>query len=156
MGIRITGVSVPWGFGVSWEYRESDATIARRVLTFLEGRRILYEPLNAQIFYYVGESATQIRDMLTQESSGSAGEQLTSLLKEIRRAVIEFKTKLERIEQSERSGVGGDLREEKALALGEMRGRVNPILALIAAKYEIEVEPELAAVLQPSPEPASS
>jgi hypothetical protein len=152
MGIRITGVSVPWGFGVSWEYRESDASIVRRVLTFLEGRRILYEPLNTQIFNYVGQSATDIKEMLTQESSGPAGELLTSFLKEIRRAVIEFKTKLERIEQSERSEVGKNLREEKVLALGEMRGRVNPVLALLAAKYEIEVEPELAAVLQPSPE----
>lgn len=152
MGIRITGVSVPWGFGVSWEYRESDASIVRRVLTFLEDRRILYEPLNAQLFYYAGLSAAEIRNMLTAEGSGSAGELLTSLLKEIRRAFAEFMTKLERIEQSERSGGGKDLREEKVLALGEMRGHVNPILALLAAKYEIEVEPELAAVLQPSPE----
>src|SRR5262245_1124579 len=123
MGIRITGVSLPWGFGVSWEYRESDADIVRRVLTFLEDRRILYEPLNAQLFYYVGQSAAEIRDMLTRESSGSAGEPLTNFLKEISAAVTEFMRRLEKIERSERSGLGEGLREEKVLALGEMRGR---------------------------------
>lgn len=151
MGIRITGVSSPW-FGVSWEYRGSDADIVRRVLTFLEDRRVLYEPLNAQLFYYVGQSAAEIRDMLTRESSGSGGEHLIGFLKEIRAAVTEFLRRLEKIELSERSTPGEDLREEKVLALGEMRGRVNPILALLAAKYEIEVEPDLAAVLQPSME----
>ena len=40
------------------------------------------------------------------------------------------------------------MRDQQVLALGEMRGRVNPLLALLAEKYQIEVEEELAAALR--------
>ncbi|MGD0064613.1 MAG: DUF6650 family protein [Streptosporangiaceae bacterium] len=125
--VRITGVSTPW-LGVSWEYRESDADVVRRVFSFLEDRRVLYEPLNAQIFFYVGQSASEIRQMLTRElGAGSVGEQLSE------------------------SADALQIHDQQVLALGEMRGRVNSILALLAEKYRIEVEEELAAALQ-SPE----
>ena len=40
---RITGLSVPV-FGVSWTPPAAEVTIARRVVTFLEDRRVLYNP----------------------------------------------------------------------------------------------------------------
>ena len=148
--VRITGLSTPW-FGVSWEYRESDADVVRRVFSFLEDRRVLYEPLNAQIFSYVSQSATDIRQMLTRElGTGSVGEQLAESFEAIRAALRRFMDDLEKIEQRERSGQLDPLqiRDQQVLALGEMRGRVNPILALLAEKYQIEVEEEIAAALQ--------
>jgi len=154
--VRITGVSSPW-LGASWEYLESDADVIRRVLSFLEDRRVLYEPLNAQLFFYVGQSAAQIREMLTRElGTGRVGEQLAGSLKDVRAALRRFMNDLDRIEQLERSGVADPLqiRDQQVLALGEMRGHVSPVLALLADKYHIEVEQELAAALQP-PEQAS-
>jgi hypothetical protein len=44
----------------------------------------------------------------------------------------------------------GEIRERQVRALGEARGRANPILATLAAKYETDVEDELAAVLEAS------
>lgn len=149
--VRVTGISAPW-FGVSWEYRESDADVVRRVFSFLEDRRVLYEPLNAQLFFYVGQSASEIRQMLTQElGAGSVGEQLAESFKIIRSALRRFMSDLEKIEQHERSGQMDlvQIRDQQVLALGEMRGRVNPVLALLAEKYRIEVEEEMAAALQP-------
>ena len=150
--VRITGVSTPW-FGASWEYRESDADVVRRVLSFLEDRRVLYEPLNAQLFSYVGQSATEIRQMLTQElgTGGLAGEDLIRALKDIRAALRKFMTDLDKVEQLEGTGLTDPLqiRDRQILALGEMRGHVIPIVASIADKYQIEVEQELAAALQP-------
>jgi hypothetical protein len=148
--VRITGISTPW-LGVSWEYRESDAVVVRRVFSFLEDRRVLYEPLNAQIFFYVGQSAAEIRQMLTQElGASSLGEQLSESFKTIRAALRRFMDDLEKLDQPERSGLMDPLQihDQQVLALGEMRGRVNPLLALLAEKYRIEVEEELAAALQ--------
>lgn len=148
--VRITSIGTPW-FGVGWEYRESDADVARRVLSFLEDRRMLYEPLNAQIFFYVGQSAAEIRQMLTQElGAAPVGEQLSESLKAVRAALRKFMDDLDKLEQSERSGLTDPLQihDQQVLALGEMRGRVNPILALLAKKYQIEVEEEFAAALQ--------
>ena len=39
---RLTGISCPI-FGVSWNPAETDISIARRVIIFLEPRRVLYE-----------------------------------------------------------------------------------------------------------------
>lgn len=148
--VRITGISTPW-LGASWEYRESDADVVRRVFSFLEDRRVLYEPLNAQIFFYVGQSASEIRQMLTQElGTSSLGKQLSESLQAIRAALRRFMDDLEKLDQSEPSGLMDPLQihDQQVLALGEMRGRVNPLLALLAEKYRIEVEEELATALQ--------
>jgi hypothetical protein len=148
--VRITSVSTPW-FGVGWEYRESDADVVRRVFSFLEDRRVLYESLNAQTFFYVGESAAKIRQMLTQElGTGLVGEQLSESFKAILSALRKFMSDLEKLDQRQRSELSDPLkiRDQQVLVLGEMRGRVNPILASLAEKYRIEVQEELAAALQ--------
>jgi hypothetical protein len=49
------------GGGVSWEDVESDADIVRRVVNFLEDRRVLYQPLDAEIFAAVGQSIRENR-----------------------------------------------------------------------------------------------
>jgi Family of unknown function (DUF6650) len=148
--VRITSIGTPW-FSVGWEYRESDADVVRRVFSFLEDRRVLYEPLNAQIFSYVGQSAAQIRQMLDQElGTGLVSDQLSKSFKAILSALRKFMNDLEKLEQRQGSGLSDPLevRDQQVLALGEMRGRVNPILASLAEKYRIEVEEELAAALQ--------
>lgn len=144
---KITGLSTPW-VGVSWVEVDSDADIVRRVFNFLEDRRVLYEPLNAQLFMYVGSSVKDIREMLTKElATPPEAEQLASFLKEIRAALRKLNTDLEAIEHSGLVNPG-EIRERQVLALGEARGRVNPIFATLAAKYETDVEDELAAVLE--------
>jgi len=125
--------------------------VVRRVFSFLGDRRVLYEPLNAQIFSYVGQSAAQIRQMLDQElGTGLVSDQLSKSFKAILSALRKFMNDLEKLEQRQGSGLSDPLevRDQQVLALGEMRGRVNPILASLAEKYRIEVEEELAAALQ--------
>jgi hypothetical protein len=150
---RLTGISTPWG-GASWDYRETDADIARRLITFLEDRRVLYEPLNAQTFFYVGRSAGEIRETLTGALDGVTAEPLAELIREVRALLRGFMSELDRIAQS---GLYEPFeRDQQVLALGEMRGRVNPLVAQIAAKYEIEVEEELAAALNPPSDAADN
>lgn len=40
---RLTGISTPLG-GVSWQATELEVSAARRVVSFLEDRRVLYAP----------------------------------------------------------------------------------------------------------------
>ena len=144
---KITGVSTPW-VGISWAEVESDADIVRRVIVFLEDRRVLYEPLNAQLFFYVGQSANEIRNKLTEAlDAGPDAEALAWHLREIRAALRKLNTDLDRLEHSEVADPT-ELRERQVLALGEMRGRANPLVAALALKYNVEVENELADALE--------
>jgi len=45
---RLTGISTPV-IGVSWEPPVSESDAARRVLVFLEDRRVLYEPSELEV-----------------------------------------------------------------------------------------------------------
>jgi len=146
--VEITGLSLPW-FGVTWQYREADGDIARRLLVYLEDSRVLFEPLNAQSFVAASPSANDIREMITVElGNANAGAELSEAMRTIRAAARRFMTDLDRIEQANLEPQ--QERERQVLALGEMRGRANPVIAAIADKYNVEVEEELAAALEKS------
>jgi hypothetical protein len=152
---RITGVATPWG-GISWEVVDSDADIVRRVFNFLEDRRVLYEPLSAQLFEYVGQSVHDTREMLTRELDAGPGAELKKYLQNIRSELRRFNTQLDQIEHSGlAAGTPSDvIRQWQVLALGEMRGRVNSSLAVLAQNYNVEVDEDLAAALQPADDEA--
>jgi len=63
---RLTGFSVPL-FGVSWDPPEPDVAIARRVLAFLEDRRVLYNAYHLEVEEQCAHSVTEIRHFLTNE-----------------------------------------------------------------------------------------
>ncbi len=45
---RLTGISVPV-FGVSWNPPEADGAVVKRVVAFLEDRRVLYAPSEMEV-----------------------------------------------------------------------------------------------------------
>lgn len=63
---RLTGFSTPV-FGVSWDPAQSDVEVVRRVLSFLEDRRVLYAPDDAEVPSHCVESVLHIREYLTDE-----------------------------------------------------------------------------------------
>ncbi len=146
--IEIVGISLPW-FGVTWQYREADEGIARRLVVHLEDSRVLFEPVNTQSFVAAGPSANDIREIITVEfGTANAGAELSDAMRTIWAAARRFMTDLDRIEQANLDP--RQQRERQILALGEMRGRSNPVIAAIADKYKVEVEEELAAALEES------
>lgn len=48
MGIKITGVSVPFG-GVSWEYTEPEKKYIQDLFFYLESKRVLTNPMDMEI-----------------------------------------------------------------------------------------------------------
>jgi hypothetical protein len=65
---RMTGFSIPViGGGLSWTPTEGTKAVARRVLTFLEDRRVLYNPYWSEEAGHCVESVLDVRRMLTTE-----------------------------------------------------------------------------------------
>ncbi|ABK17584.1 DUF6650 family protein [Syntrophobacter fumaroxidans] len=61
---RLTGVSTPVG-GVNWTPPIAEADVAKKLLVFLEDRRVLFMPYDSEVGYYVVESILEIRQRLT-------------------------------------------------------------------------------------------
>lgn len=142
---RITGFSVPV-FGVSWNPPEPEIAVARRVLAFLEDRRVLFNPYHLEVADQCVQSVVMIRTFLTTEISGLAADsELGEHLRGIRAACRKFLNDMP-------SGHGGTLRlnwrgPEFFTQLGELRAAVGLRLAAIATMHGLDIEGDLASTL---------
>lgn len=146
---RLTGISVPLG-GLQWEYQESDAVIARRIVSYLEDRRVLFVPDNAEVPAHCIESVVEIRRFLTHElSSANERAHVAPTIRALRAAARKFLDALgPQLSELEygvlRNGTAGWVFNQ---ALGELRGVFGIHAALLAERYGIEVEPDLASIM---------
>jgi hypothetical protein len=62
---NIKGISTPIG-GISFEIPESDKEIIRKLLFFLEDRRVLFQSVCREYSIHVDESVLKIREQLTE------------------------------------------------------------------------------------------
>jgi hypothetical protein len=148
---RLTGISCPV-FGISWNPPETDRSIAKRVLTFLEDRRVLYTPSEIEIPDHCVQSVIRIREFLTNELTKVDVEaEITESFRAMRSACRKFLNTV----QAERDGriirfansPGHYASWEFNQALGEMRGIFGIHIARIAAQYGLDVEDDLAKIL---------
>lgn len=150
---RLTGISTPLG-GVSWQSSDLEVSAARRVIAFLEDRRVLYAPDELEVPDHCVHSVLEIRHFLSGELGKlEAKSEFAASLRAMRAACRKF---LER--------VGTDGREVALYAnhhghwaswtfysaLGEMRGTFGVHLAKIAAEFKLDIEDRLATIL-PAP-----
>jgi uncharacterized protein DUF6650 len=63
---RLTGISTPLG-GVSWQPTDLEVSAARRVIAFLEDRRVLYAPDELEVPDHCVHSVLEIRHFLSGE-----------------------------------------------------------------------------------------
>ena len=92
---RITGISTPLG-GVDFDLPEAEVVVARRVISRLEDRRVLYAPFSFESPEACVQSANQIRQTLTTELGQlTDGTQLRTVLQRIRQASRDFVTTIE-------------------------------------------------------------
>ena len=63
---RLAGISTPFG-GTSWQPAEMEIGAARRVIAFLEDRRVLYEPEQMEVPGHCVHSVIEIRHHLSDE-----------------------------------------------------------------------------------------
>jgi len=148
---RLTGFSIPI-FGVSWNPPEADITVARRVLTFLEDRRVFYNPYHMEMEYQCIESILETREFLT-ETIGNLGDksELAPHLQAIRAACREF---LDSVGEPGRPRLvqhrqRGPFETHFFQALGQLRGTSGVHIGAIAVMYGLPVEGQLAEILPP-------
>src|SRR3990167_5157710 len=139
---RITGVSTPI-LGVSWNPTDSEVAVARRVITFLEDRRVLYVPSEVEVPQHCVNSIADIRRFLTAELGSLASDgQLAKSISAMRSACRKFMTTVKADEKNIMAS-GWDRGHYASWvfigALGELRGVVGVHVAIISAAFGLDV-----------------
>jgi hypothetical protein len=157
---RITGFSIPI-FGISWSPPEADIVVARRVLTFLEDRRVLYNEFEVEVPQYCVASVLEIRHFLTEVMMEHAqADELQKNLRAMRAACRRFLERMHIDPEAEDSTIVRRVARQRLSiqdlllnqALGELRGVFGIHVAQIAVKYGLEVENQLATIFPPEPD----
>lgn len=146
---RLTGLSSPV-FGVSWNPPEADVIVARRVVTFLEDRRVLFVPSEMEVPEHCVRSVLEIRHYLTSELQRLPAEgHLSDPLRAMRAACRKFLDAVGRHDAIVRSGShsGHWASWEFNGSLGELRGVFGIHLARLVASFGIDIEDGLASIL---------
>jgi hypothetical protein len=148
--VRPTGFSLPPGFGIQWEFAEGDKAIARKVVIFLENRRLLFGERHMEDEMYCVRSAIEIRNWLTDlipsARDGGGAEQS---LRAIRAACTQFVNQAGPEARNFR-GLYGDGANLFGQALGQLRSLVGIQLALLVDRYKFKVEDDLLVIFPPS------
>lgn len=146
---RLTGFSVPV-FGVSWNPPEPEIKTAQRVISYLEDRRVLYNPYELEMPEHCVQSVLEIRHFLTDEIGMlSTGSELAATFRAMRAACRKF------LDSAHAHGPAGRPRGSFSdwtfnSGLGELRGVFGIHLAKLAAQHGLDIEDDLAAIL-PAP-----
>ena len=139
---KLTGISCPV-FGISWNPDESERKIARRIIVFLEARRVLYSPYELETVLPVVYSVTDIRDMLTNEIPRmKKGSKLEEYTRAMRNSCNKFLDKCRDDDEFRRcASMRGYMENWIFLsAIGELRGVFGVMIGQIAKAYGVDVE----------------
>jgi hypothetical protein len=147
---RLTGISCPV-FGMSWTPPEPDISVARRLITYLEDRRVLYQPCEVEIPEHCVHSIIEIRKYLTQELSKSdLSAELSNNLRAMRGACRKFLT---RVQCKDREIIPfanqhGHFASWIFMdAIGQLRGVFGVHLAQLAVRHGLDIEDDLAEII---------
>jgi len=139
----LTGFSTPV-FGVSWNPPETDREIVKKLITFLEDRRALYNPYNIETVLWVTESIMEIRKRLTDVlETLDDGSDISAHIRAMRAACRKYMDENE--VQLKIRGITH--RGESLTSLGELRGVFGIHIAQLCVKYGVDIEGELATIL---------
>ncbi len=132
---------------------EAETPRAARVLTFLEDRRVLFDPMDVEIAEYAGRSVMEIRQHLAQELMQiERASVLAASLRGMTGACHQFLSRT----QWDPSDVSPYPRRRSGppwadqvfhQALGELRGHFSVHIAQMAAAHGLDVEGRLATIL---------
>jgi hypothetical protein len=140
--------------GLEWEPPERESKVAQQVITFLEDRRVLFNPYYLEDGGYCVQSVLEIRHFLTETLQTLPNEPgLSQHLRVLRGACRNFLDKVQGNHRGRGYGAlyhGGPESQSFFIALGELRCTFGIHLGLIASTFHLGLEGDLASVL---PEP---
>lgn len=144
---RLTGISCPV-FGLSWSPPEADVTVAKRIITYLEDRRVLYQATELEIPAYCVDSVLEIRAMLTTELGKiSVTPEFESNLRAMRAACRKF---LDSVQVKDENIIRHGFSDRHYAswtflpAIGDLRSVFGIHVAQIAVRHGLDVEDNLA------------
>jgi hypothetical protein len=150
---RMTGISCPF-FGIGWNPTEPDISVAQRVLTFLEDRRVLYNPYDLECPDHCVHSVVEIRHFLTSELGKLPGKDgLPEQLRAMRAACRRF---LDTVQVDGKGRIiqpfhGGFATWQFCTALGELRAAIGLRIGILAVMHGLSVDGDLEKILPPKP-----
>ena len=155
---RLTSIGIgPFG-SVGWTPAEKDVAIARKVITFLEDRRVLYQPLNMEIVDHVTRSVLKTRDRLV-EILMDIPQTNTHVRPAVAAMTAACRRCLDQIGPVERRLQGMDYwhRDMTSFgdAVGQLRATMGYQIAYLAATFNLDVDDRLDAILPAGTEDAS-
>lgn len=146
---RLTGISCPV-FGLSWNPPELDRTIARRIIIFLESRRILYDPYEYEILQPCLVSITEIKNYLTNELQ-QIGEksELNAYVRAMRTACNKFLSTCPDDEHFRYYACRPNNLYHWIFisSIGELRGVFGVMIGQMSKAYGLDVEDQLASII---------
>src|SRR5260370_41813298 len=120
IALKITGFTTPI-FGVSWEPPNNEREIAKSVVTFLEDRRVLYNPTELEVPHHCISSVIEIRRFLTEKMNDlDQNGELAKNLRTMRAACRKFLDTTQRLDM-QRFSHGSYQSWVFYSSLGEMR-----------------------------------
>jgi len=146
---RLTGITCPV-FGVSWTPPEAESAVARRVLAFLEDRRVLYRPFDMEVPRLCVDSVLEIRKFLTNEIAKlDENKEIAQSLRGMRAACRKFSDQSQGLRGApfHRGRFHGAWDDWLSDELGELRGTFGIHVARLAAEYGLDIEDDLASIL---------
>lgn len=146
---RLTGFSTPLG-GIQWsDPGPGEAEIVRRLLLFLEDRRVLYNPFDMETESEVEHSVHEIREECTKTLQAlSAHAFAVTPLRAIREAGRQFHDdQREHYRHFDYQWRSNHPSPAFFVALGAFRATVGHQVAVLAGRYEIDVEGLLASIM---------
>ena len=148
---RIAGFSTPIG-GIQWEPPEDERRITKAFVTFLEDRRVLFNPFHLEIEHQVIDSLTKIRETAT-DTLGKVPDEAKSVgpIKAIRAACRRFldepHANFHHLQRRQHRGYPDEADSGFFVALGELRATVGLHVAALAVTYDLSIDEELATIL---------
>ena len=150
---KITGFSCPI-FGVSWNPTKLEINTARRIITFLEDRRVLYNPYELEMPRHCQESVIEIRHFLTKQLYDTDREsELGKILRGMRAACRKFLDLTQQspfrqeIERGMRPHLSMGMTMEFYSGIGELRGTIGILVGKLLVMFGLDCESELLKII---------
>jgi hypothetical protein len=135
---RITGISVPV-FGVQWNPPKAECDVVRNLLVFLEDRRALFNEFPLETQNEVEGSVQKIREKLTEAIAAlPENSEAVASFRAMRLACREYLDSLKK-----------QMYNQWLIDLGRLRGVFGYQCVLLAVKFGVDIEPQLASIVPP-------